>query len=61
MEKLGKKRATVIATDKLADQVLKEFKAPAARQKQYSHRLRYGLHYYFIHHYHATSRHALDE
>jgi cyclase len=61
MEKLGKKRATLTATDKLADQILKEFKAPVARQKQYSHRLRYGLHYYFIHHYHATSRHALDE
>lgn len=61
MEKLGKKRATVAATDKLADQLLKEFRAPAARQKQYSHRLRYGIHYYFIHHYHASSRHALDE
>ena len=61
MEKLGKKRSSVSATDKLADHLVKEFKAPAARQKQYSHRLRYGLHYYFIHHYHASSRHALDE
>jgi len=61
MEKLGKKRSAITAAEKLADQFLKDFKAPAARQKQYSQRLRYGLYYYYIHHYHGSSRHALDE
>ena len=61
MEKLGKKRPSVNATDKMADGLLKEFKAPAARHKQYSHRLRYGLHHYYLRRYHPSSRHSLEE
>ena len=61
VEKLGKKKTTANATDKLADQLLKDFKAPAARQKQYSHRLRYGLNYYYVRHYQPPSRLTLDE
>jgi glyoxylase-like metal-dependent hydrolase (beta-lactamase superfamily II) len=61
VEKLGGKKATPAAVDKLADQLLKDFKAPAARQKQYAHRLRYGLNHYYARHYHASSRHLLDE
>lgn len=61
LEKLGKKRSAVASADKLADQMLKDFKAPAARQKQYAQRLRYGVHYYYIRHYHSSSRHAMDE
>jgi len=61
IEKLGGKKAAPGATDKLADAMLKEFKAPAARQKQYLHRLRYGLNHYFIRHYHPSSRHTLEE
>ena len=61
VEKLGKKRASPGATDKLADQFLKAFRAPAARQKQYAHRLRYGLSRYYARHYHPSSRQPMDE
>jgi glyoxylase-like metal-dependent hydrolase (beta-lactamase superfamily II) len=61
VEKLGSKKGSPAAVDKLADQLLKDFKAPAARQKQYAHRLRYGLNHYYARHYHSTSRHLLDE
>ena len=61
MDKLGKKKSAAPPTDKLADQLLKDFKAPVARQKQYLHRLRYGLHHYYIRHYHPSSRHTLEE
>jgi hypothetical protein len=61
VEKLGGKKASPAAVDKLADLLLKDFKAPAARQKQYAHRLHYGLNHYYARHYHSTSRHLLDE
>jgi glyoxylase-like metal-dependent hydrolase (beta-lactamase superfamily II) len=61
VDKLGNKKASPAIIDKLADQLLKDFKAPAARQKQYAHRLRYGLNNYYARHYHSTSRHLLDE
>ena len=61
LEALGKKRAAITATDKLAEQLLKDYKAPAARHKQYAHRLSYGLRHYFISHYQPSSRHAVDE
>jgi glyoxylase-like metal-dependent hydrolase (beta-lactamase superfamily II) len=61
MEKLGGKKAAAGATDKLAESMLKDFKAPAARQKQYLQRLRHGLGHYFARHYHPSSRHTLEE
>lgn len=61
VEKLGAKKTAPAAIDKLADQLLKDFKAPSARQKQYAHRLRYGLNQYYARHYFSTSRHLLDE
>ena len=62
IEKLGEKRSSAVTvTDKLADQVLKEFKAPATKQKQYSHRLRFGLRNYYMRHYLSSSRHVVDE
>jgi cyclase len=61
LEKLGKKRSAVASADKLADGLLKEFKAPAARHKQYAQRLKHGIHHYYIRHYHSSSRHALEE
>ncbi len=61
VEKLGKKKPAAPATDKLADQILKDFKAPAARQRQYLQRLRHGLHHYYIRHYMPSSRHILEE
>jgi hypothetical protein len=61
LETLGKKRAAITVTDKLAEQLLKDYRAPAARHKQYAHRLSYGLRQYYIGHYQPSSRHAVDE
>jgi hypothetical protein len=61
VEKLGGKKSPGAAIDKLAEQLLKDFKAPAARHKQYAHRLRYGLNHYYVRHYQTTSRQLLDE
>lgn len=60
IDKLGKKKPANPATDKLAEQILKDFKTPAARQKQYLQRLRYGLNHYYTRHY-LPSRHTLEE
>jgi len=61
IEKLGKTRSSAAAIEKLADQLLKDYKAPAAKQKQYSHRLRYGLNNYYIRHYQSSSRNTIEE
>jgi cyclase len=61
VDKLAKKKPANPATDKLADAILKDFKAPAARQKQYLQRLRYGLQHYYTRHYHPSSHHMLEE
>jgi glyoxylase-like metal-dependent hydrolase (beta-lactamase superfamily II) len=61
VEKFGTKKSATPPIDKLADQILKDFKVPSARQKQYLHRLRYGLNHYFARHYHTPSRYVLDE
>jgi glyoxylase-like metal-dependent hydrolase (beta-lactamase superfamily II) len=62
VEKLGKKRSTSpTVTDKLAEQFLKEFKAPAAKHKQFAHRLSYGLRNYYALHYVSSPRHSVEE
>jgi cyclase len=61
LEKMGKKKTTTVVTDKLADQLLKSFKAPAARQRQYLQRLRYGLRHYYGRHYQPSSRLSVEE
>ena len=62
IENLGKKKSTAAnVTDKLADSVAKKFKSPVAKQQQYSQRLRFGLHNYYVRHYLSSSRQAVDE
>jgi glyoxylase-like metal-dependent hydrolase (beta-lactamase superfamily II) len=62
IEKLGAKRSSAAnVTDKLAESILKDFKAPAAKQRQYSQRLRFGLRNYYARHYLASSRTIVDE
>lgn len=61
VEKLGAKKSPAAALDKLAEQLLKDFRVPAARQKQFAHRLRYGLNHYYVRNYQTTSRQILDE
>lgn len=61
LEALGKKRASPTATEKLAENLLKDYKAPSAKQKQYAHRLSYGLYHYYLRHYQPSSRHVVEE
>ena len=61
MDKLGKKKPAAPATDKLAEQLLKDFKIPVARQRQYLNRLRYGLQHYYIRHYLPASKQIMEE
>ena len=61
VDKLAKKKPAVPATDKLADQILKDFKAPAARQKQYLNRLQYGLYHYYVRNYLPASKQIMEE
>ncbi len=61
IEKLGKKLSSPAVMEKLADQILKDYKVPAARQKQYLHRLRHGLQNYYVRHYQPSSRSAVEE
>lgn len=46
LDKITAKKANPAAIEKLATSLLKSFKAPAARQKQFAQRLRYGLLHY---------------
>lgn len=59
MEKLAARNAAPEAAEKLVDGLLANWKAPAARQKYYSQRLRYGLIQYYMRHYRPSS--ALSE
>jgi glyoxylase-like metal-dependent hydrolase (beta-lactamase superfamily II) len=61
LEALGRKKSNVSATDKLAEQLVKEYKVPAAKHKQYLHRLNYGLRHYYLRHYQPSSRHVVEE
>jgi glyoxylase-like metal-dependent hydrolase (beta-lactamase superfamily II) len=55
LEKLSQKAQKPDMTESLVQPLLSNFKVPAARQKQYSHRLRYGLRHYYSRHYQANS------
>jgi cyclase len=51
--KFATKKSPASATDKLAETLSSGFKAPAARHKQFTSRLRYGLQHYYTRHYHS--------
>jgi glyoxylase-like metal-dependent hydrolase (beta-lactamase superfamily II) len=55
IEKLAARNAAPEATEKLVDGLLGGYKVPAARQKNFAQRLRYGLRHYYIRHYHPTN------
>ncbi|MDO9303302.1 MAG: hypothetical protein Q7T89_18070, partial [Anaerolineales bacterium] len=46
LDKVTAKKANPAAIEKLVTALLTSFKAPAARQKQFAQRLRYGLLHY---------------
>jgi glyoxylase-like metal-dependent hydrolase (beta-lactamase superfamily II) len=52
LEKLSKKKQKTGMTDSLVHPLSSKFKAPSARQKQYTQRLQYGLKHYYARHYH---------
>jgi cyclase len=53
LHKLAAKKSPASATEKLAETISSGFKAPAARHKQFTSRLRYGLQHYYTRHYHS--------
>lgn len=55
LEKLSQKAQKPDMTESLVQPLLSNFKVPASRQKQYSHRLRYGLRHYYSRHYQSNS------
>lgn len=54
LEKLTKKKPAGDMVEGLIPSLLSNFKASAARQKQYAQRLRYGLKHYYSKHYQAS-------
>ena len=54
LEKLAAKKSAPEAVENLVPHLLGSFKVPSGRQRQYSHRLHYGLSQYYIRHYHAN-------
>lgn len=59
LDKMGARKSRPENTEKLVQPLLDRFRAPAARQKTYGQRLRYGLlHYYIRHYHHSRSSHV---
>ncbi|MCL4273480.1 MAG: MBL fold metallo-hydrolase [Anaerolineales bacterium] len=56
LEKMTAKKPNPAAVEKLVTSLLTWFKAPAARQKQFAQRLRYGLLHYNSRHHHASTQ-----
>lgn len=54
IDKLSKKKQAADLVDSLVQPLLGHFKVPAARQKQYTQRLRYGLKLYYTRHYQTS-------
>jgi glyoxylase-like metal-dependent hydrolase (beta-lactamase superfamily II) len=54
LDKMGARKARPETTEKLVQPLLDWFRAPAARQKTYAQRLRYGLLHYYIRNYHSS-------
>lgn len=56
LEKMTAKKPNPATVEKLVVSLLTWFKAPAARQKQFAQRLRYGLLHYNSRHHHASTQ-----
>jgi cyclase len=56
LEKLSKRKQKPDMTESLVQPLVSKFKAPAARQKQFSERLRYGLRNYYARHYQTSPK-----
>ena len=60
LDKVTTKKPNPAATEKLVTSLLTWFKAPAARQKQFAQRLRYGLLHYNVRQNHSPSQSSED-
>ncbi|MBK8616969.1 MAG: MBL fold metallo-hydrolase [Anaerolineales bacterium] len=60
LDKVTTKKPNPAATEKLVTALLTWFKAPAARQKQFAQRLRYGLLHYNVRQNHSPSQTSED-
>jgi glyoxylase-like metal-dependent hydrolase (beta-lactamase superfamily II) len=60
LDKVTTKKPNPAATEKLVTTLLTWFKAPAARQKQFAQRLRYGLLHYNVRQNHSPSQSSED-
>jgi glyoxylase-like metal-dependent hydrolase (beta-lactamase superfamily II) len=60
LNKAGAKKTNPAAVEKMVASMLAWFKAPAARQKQFAQRLRYGLLHYNAHQ-RQTASHAVED
>ena len=56
LEKLSKRKQKTDMTESLVQPLVSKFKAPAARQKQYTQRLRYGMGQYYMRHYQSINQ-----
>lgn len=56
LEKLSKRKQKPDMTESLVQPLVSKFKAPAARQKQFSERLRYGLRHYYARLYQTSPK-----
>jgi glyoxylase-like metal-dependent hydrolase (beta-lactamase superfamily II) len=56
LDKITTKKANPAATEKLVTSLLTWFKAPAARQKQFAQRLRYGILHYNVRQYRTSGQ-----
>ena len=55
IEKMSARNAAPEATERLVEGLLGGYKVPAARQKNFAQRLRYGLRHYYVRHYHPVN------
>jgi len=55
IEKMSARNAAPETTERLVEGLLGGYKVPAARQKNFAQRLRYGLRHYYIRHYHPIN------
>lgn len=56
LEKLSTRKQKPDMTESLVQPLASKFKVSAARQKQFSERLRYGLQHYYARHYQASNK-----
>ncbi|NJN79806.1 MAG: hypothetical protein HC797_04665 [Anaerolineales bacterium] len=60
LSKMTSKKPNPATVEKLVTSLLTWFKAPAARQKQFAQRLRYGLLHYNARQYHTSNTASED-